>query len=510
MRCDLDGSNVVTIHDGLNGPYGVALDLANGKLYWTEFSADTIRRSDLDGTNVETLVSSGLTHPVGIALDLTAGKMYWCDGASEYTAKIMRANLDGTSVETLVEDPLVAPSDIALDPAAGKMYWSDLGTDSWWSANLDGSGLTEILLSAYGTPIGCELDVAAQKLYVSDFDSVSEIWRCNVDGSGVEVLIDSGTGAPYALTLGPLEAECGDAWLEGPWLILVTGAETYDYAVYLIGDGYGTFTDMGAYNVPDPAGDYAVAEDCSMTGQLWMDAYAPFTGSLISPSEADMSLGGGDPFDVIKVTDPGALEECWAGWFEQSGEVYDVTLEIDADGEIVDADGFPAGVNGRIYTEQGWLGGLIEVGTQTVAPAEIMFLDATAVGDTVMSGTYGKDTPTGNVEGTFSLELCSAAGVADGMQPPPFMRVANAPNPFNATTVISWSQLLPAVVDLHVYDLSGRLVATLVDHEAMSPGLHDVPWSGRDDQERLVASGVYVYRLESGDSAVTKQMTVLK
>merc|ERR1719274_348667 len=51
----------------------------------------------LEGSGVEDLVTSGLGSPRGIALDLAGGKMYWTD-----IRKIQRANLDGSGVEDLV------------------------------------------------------------------------------------------------------------------------------------------------------------------------------------------------------------------------------------------------------------------------------------------------------------------------------------------------------------------------------------------------------------------------
>ena len=72
-------------------------------MYWTArvvspFSdAGIIQRSNLDGTNVETLLT-GLHKPENIALDLVAGAMYWTDGG------ILRANLDGSNLEIVVRD----------------------------------------------------------------------------------------------------------------------------------------------------------------------------------------------------------------------------------------------------------------------------------------------------------------------------------------------------------------------------------------------------------------------
>ena len=70
-------------------PIGLALDLAGGKMYWTDYATDKIQRANLDGSGVEDLVTSGLDWPVGIALDLAGGKMYWTDRGTD---KIQRAS----------------------------------------------------------------------------------------------------------------------------------------------------------------------------------------------------------------------------------------------------------------------------------------------------------------------------------------------------------------------------------------------------------------------------------
>lgn len=95
---------------------------AQSKMYWADQSNfRTIQRSNLNGSGVEDLVT-GLSIPMGIALDVAAGKMYWTDTGID---KIQRANLDGSGVEDLVATGLEDPLGIALDIAAGKMYWVD-------------------------------------------------------------------------------------------------------------------------------------------------------------------------------------------------------------------------------------------------------------------------------------------------------------------------------------------------------------------------------------------------
>ena len=79
--------------------------------------------------------------------------------------------------------------------------------------------------------------------------------------------------------------------------------------------------------------------------------------------------------------------------------------------------------------------------------------------------------------------------------------LAAAPNPFNPATTIRYEVPTAAQVRLMVYDVLGREVTVLVD-ERREPGCYAVTWDGRDAAGRLVASGVYVVRLEAG-TAVT-------
>lgn len=102
---------------GLQKASGIALDSAGGKMYWTDFAAGKIQRSNLDGTGVTDLVTTGIYQPVRIALDVPAGKMYWTE-AMLADFMISRANLDGSNREYLVTH-LQCPSGIALDVAAG-------------------------------------------------------------------------------------------------------------------------------------------------------------------------------------------------------------------------------------------------------------------------------------------------------------------------------------------------------------------------------------------------------
>ncbi len=86
----------------------------------------------------------------------------------------------------------------------------------------------------------------------------------------------------------------------------------------------------------------------------------------------------------------------------------------------------------------------------------------------------------------------------------------NRPNPFNPVTTIAFTVPSGAEhVSLAVYNVSGRLVRSLVDG-AMTPGPHSIAWNGRDDEGRSVSSGVYFARLSADRETSSVKMTLLK
>lgn len=105
----------------------------------------------------------------------------------------------------------------------------------------------------------------------------------------------------------------------------------------------------------------------------------------------------------------------------------------------------------------------------------------------------------------------AAAGVPGDLPPPQAFRAyPNHPNPFNPRTTLAFD--LPAAeprLRLRLFDLQGRLVASLVDG-ALPAGRHQVVWSGLDDAGRAVASGVYVSVLESSQGRASHKLTLVR
>ena len=88
--------------------------------------------------------------------------------------------------------------------------------------------------------------------------------------------------------------------------------------------------------------------------------------------------------------------------------------------------------------------------------------------------------------------------------PSEFALLSNYPNPFNASTVISYELPTDTHVKLEVYNISGQKVATLVDSKQHS-GYRSVVWDASE-----VSSGLYFYKLTAGDISETKRMILIK
>jgi bacillolysin len=107
----------------------------------------------------------------------------------------------------------------------------------------------------------------------------------------------------------------------------------------------------------------------------------------------------------------------------------------------------------------------------------------------------------------------TSVGEVESAAPTEHALTAIYPNPFNPATTIAFELATPARVTLTVYDIRGARVARLVEGER-GAGAYRVPWDGRDDRGRPVATGVYLARLRAlaGDEvrSDTRRMTLIR
>ncbi len=104
----------------------------------------------------------------------------------------------------------------------------------------------------------------------------------------------------------------------------------------------------------------------------------------------------------------------------------------------------------------------------------------------------------------------SATGVGDDVMPKVFALYQNVPNPFNPQTVIRYDVPVGGgKVTLQVFDVSGKLVRTLLD--GMEPsGQRTVRWDGRNENGEFVASGIYFYRMTAPGYVEKRKMAFLQ
>jgi hypothetical protein len=85
----------------------------------------------------------------------------------------------------------------------------------------------------------------------------------------------------------------------------------------------------------------------------------------------------------------------------------------------------------------------------------------------------------------------------------------NVPNPFAGETTVSFTLPERGEVELAVYDVAGRRVATLFSGE-QGAGDHSVEWNGVGDNGERVGAGVYFVRIEAGKQTVTRKLLVMR
>jgi hypothetical protein len=144
----------------------------------------------------------------------------------------------------------------------------------------------------------------------------------------------------------------------------------------------------------------------------------------------------------------------------------------------------------------GWLDILFAGAPANPGPQELL---ATKVLDAVLPAPCQRDPNPTDGGGDPTLD---APPAVTALHP-------NVPNPFNPTTRIGYDLATAGRAQLRIYDVTGRLVRTLVD-EVRAPGRYTATWTGLDAAGAKVASGVYFARLDATGFATTRKMVLLQ
>ncbi|MGE9312171.1 PKD domain-containing protein [Niabella sp. CJ426] len=160
--------------------HGMAYDSINKKIYYCDFltaNSGKVWRMDADGTNQVELLS-GLASPYGIAINLAEGKMYIADGPN-----VSRANLDGSNYQkTFISVTGGAMRAIGFNRKTNMIYYYEVNDENMHASKSDGTGAGIVIEGAYG--YGMFVDEVNNKIYYDDRNKTG-LMQANLDGTGI-------------------------------------------------------------------------------------------------------------------------------------------------------------------------------------------------------------------------------------------------------------------------------------------------------------------------------------
>ena len=109
-------------------------------------------------------------------------------------------------------------------------------------------------------------------------------------------------------------------------------------------------------------------------------------------------------------------------------------------------------------------------------------------------------------------QVVGATPVMEGLErpyPTKVMLLPNRPNPFSSNTKIQFGLPKKGMVSLCIYDITGRLIKTLLKGEK-EQGYYRMEWNGCDEQGRKVANNIYFYRLTARAKTITRKMILVR
>ncbi|MBI9032647.1 T9SS type A sorting domain-containing protein, partial [bacterium] len=89
------------------------------------------------------------------------------------------------------------------------------------------------------------------------------------------------------------------------------------------------------------------------------------------------------------------------------------------------------------------------------------------------------------------------------------LSLSNYPNPFNPETTIQFDIAEESTVKLQIYNIRGQLVKILVNTR-LNAGKHSIVWNGTNENKEKVSSGIYLYKVSSGEENRVNKMILMK
>ena len=111
---------------------------------------------------------------------------------------------------------------------------------------------------------------------------------------------------------------------------------------------------------------------------------------------------------------------------------------------------------------------------------------------------------------SFSYPATSAKPLFEETKNNKYSLYQNYPNPFNPETMIKYVITSPSIISLKIYNVNGSLIRTLLDNKPHKTGKYSVRWDARDQESKIVASGIYFYTLQTDKFKLTKRMILIR
>ncbi|HEY6221476.1 MAG TPA: S8 family serine peptidase [Candidatus Eisenbacteria bacterium] len=216
--------------------------------------------------------------------------------------------------------------------------------------------------------------------------------------------------------------------------------------------------------------------------------YGSSLGGIVAPKPFNLLV----PINNGTVSKPPNVTFLWRRAFDPQGSP--VSYKLQLRGTAPDSSIFEATTTETTVVYTGYLG-----------PSKVYEWTVTAI-DPQLNERVSKD--------RFRFTTTSTTDV--GIPPPAPPRVTlfqNHPNPLRTSTQIDFSMVGPAgsvPVTLRIFDLSGRLIRTLVDSYSAVPNGWSVQWDGLDGNGRRSASGIYYYQLVVGRNTYSRSLVLLR
>ena len=525
QRADIDGSNVENVVTGLGTPKSFSAGavpkltytqtgpvVGSPAIYWADRQAAAIRRVNINNLNVEDIITN-IADASAIALDLTRSQMYWTETD---TGKIRRANLNGANVQDLITG-LTSPSAIALDVVRGKIYWANQNWDLFTGAvtaskiqraNLNGSNVQDVL-TGLGTVEDIALDVSMGKVYWTD-SAAGTIQRANLNGSGIKVLVN---GTPSDIALDTAGSKMYWADYEGKQISRAN----------LNGSNVETL-------VTGLAGPSDIVLDTARHRIYWADqAWNPATGSITDRKIQRANLDGSNVQDIFTEFGEAAGIALGPAQTSTGTSVTHSTSDINADGKVNNTDlmlvaaalGQNTPINPRLDVN----------GDGTVNAADLIVVIANLDDAVVPAAPELGSKLTAVDRALIQTEIRSLQLENDGSlkyqrtlaflqsllalaTPQETRLLANYPNPFNPETWIPYQLANGTDVQILIYDAKGTLIRELklgYQPEGYYTEQNQAAyWDGRNAFRRARRKRYLFYQLQTNEASALRKMLIVK